>query len=103
MTAFDIHLEARLPEKKLARAYRVVVSQDLFGAWVVEITYGRIGAPGRSKRYAASEVGAIRSRVRHILKRRLTAPRRIGAAYRCQAVFDPGGWLAEDGFQAIVS
>lgn len=97
MTVFDIRLEARLPARNLARAYHVAVSQDLFGVWVVDITFGRIGAPGRSKRYAVADLAAARPHLRRILRRRLSAPRRLGASYRCQSVFDPMGWLAQDG------
>ena len=31
----------------LWRAYTVEAGRDLFGAWVVEVSYGRIGRPGR--------------------------------------------------------
>ena len=103
MTAFDIRLEARLPEKNLARACHVIVFRDLFGVWVVEITFGRIGARGRTKRYSVSDIEAVRPHLRRILRRRLTAPRRLGVAYRCQSLFDPQGWLAEDGLLAVAA
>ncbi|WP_424934757.1 hypothetical protein [Amaricoccus macauensis] len=97
MTLFECDLEARLPACNLARAYHVVVSRDLFGMFVVEVTFGRIGAPGRNLRYAVDEIGAVRARVRQVLRRRLTAPRRLGTAYRCRSLYDPEGWLTEDG------
>lgn len=97
MTLFACDLEARLPASNLARAYHVVVFRDLFGMFVVEVTFGRIGTPGRSLRYAVDEIGAVRPRLRQVLRRRLTAPRRLGTAYRCRSLHDPEGWLAEDG------
>ncbi len=39
-------LEARAPALRCHRAYEITVGQDLFGIWVAEMTYGRIGAVG---------------------------------------------------------
>ncbi len=94
---FACRLEARLPEANLARAYQIVVSQDLFGLYTVDVAFGRIGRPGSTRRYAASDMSGVRSKLKEVLKRRLTAPRRLGAAYVCRSVFDPGDWLAEEG------
>ena len=44
---FHITLEARNPARRCLRQYRVEAGTDLFGVWVVEISYGRIGAAGR--------------------------------------------------------
>ena len=40
---FRITLEARNPARRCFRRYRVEAGTDLFGVWVVEISYGRIG------------------------------------------------------------
>ena len=48
MLDFRIILEARNPARRCSRRYRVEAGTDLFGSWVVEITYGRIGTAGRS-------------------------------------------------------
>tara|TARA_Y100000588_G_scaffold212843_1_gene226886 strand:- start:112 stop:249 length:138 start_codon:yes stop_codon:yes gene_type:complete len=45
----------------------------------------------------------MRAKLRQLLKRRLTAPRRLGVAYCCRLMFDPHGWLAEDGLELIAA
>jgi predicted DNA-binding WGR domain protein len=49
MTSLCIRLEARSPAHRCFRAYEVAAGVDLFGAWLVEMTYGRIGTSGRTK------------------------------------------------------
>ena len=66
---------------------------------MVEVTFGRIGTGGTLRRYTVMEIEAVRAKLRQVLKRRLTAPHRLGVAYRCRALFDPQGWLAEDGLE----
>lgn len=100
---FSCHLEARLPEANLARAYHIVVSQDLFGLYTVEVTFGRIGRPGNTRRYTVKDVDAVRSKLREVFKRRLSAPRRLGVAYFCRSLFDPQDWLAEDDFKPVAA
>ncbi len=100
---FSCHLEARLPEANLARAYRVVVSRDLFGLYTVNVTFGRIGRPGSTRRYTVKDIDAVRSKLREVFKRRLSAPRRLGVAYICRSLFDPQHWFAEDGFKLVAA
>lgn len=100
---FACYLEARLPEANLARAYHVVVSEDLFGQYTFDITFGRIGTKGTVKRCAVTEIGEVRAKLRQVLRRRLTAPRRLGVAYRCRTLFDPEDWLTEDGLELITA
>jgi len=42
------YLEARDPARNIHRAYSIAYGQDVFGNWVVETTYGRIGGKGRT-------------------------------------------------------
>jgi predicted DNA-binding WGR domain protein len=49
MTSLSIRLEARSPPHRCHRAYQIAVSADLFGAWLVALSYGRIGTAGRTK------------------------------------------------------
>ena len=49
MESLCIRLEARSAAHRCFRAYGIDVSQDLFGAWMVEMNYGRIGTMGRTK------------------------------------------------------
>src|SRR5271165_7079024 len=92
MLDFRIILEARNPARRCSRQYHVEVGTDLFGSWVVEITYGRIGTAGRSRCYVVRDEEEARHLARSILKRRVTAPRQIGAAYRIRELIDPKGW-----------
>src|SRR5512147_1852288 len=92
MLDFRITLEARNPARGCLRHYRVEAGTDLFGAWVVVISYGRIGTAGRSRSFVVRDEDDARRLAQSILKRRATAPRRIGVAYRILELVDPGGW-----------
>ena len=93
MLDFRIILEARNPARRCWRQYRVEAGTDLFGVWVVEITYGRIGTAGRSRCYVVRDEEEARHLARSILKRRASAPRRLGVAYRIRELIDPEGWV----------
>ncbi len=75
------YLQAIDLTRKIARAYSIEASHDLFGWIVVERRWGRIGGAGRGERRAFATEGAAKSYVRSLLARRATAPRRIGVAY----------------------
>jgi predicted DNA-binding WGR domain protein len=49
MSALRLRLEARAPALRCHRAYEIAVTHDLFGVWIAEMTYGRIGTAGRTK------------------------------------------------------
>jgi hypothetical protein len=66
--AFAIYLEARNPTRNIWRAYHIAAGQDLFGDWVVELTYGRIGANGRTKTVLVADEAAAYSYVRQYRK-----------------------------------
>jgi predicted DNA-binding WGR domain protein len=51
-----IHLEARHPSLHLVRIYVIELRQDLFGDWIIETTYGRLGSRGQTKLYAFKTV-----------------------------------------------
>ena len=65
MEQFRIRLEALDPAKGRFRAYRIDAGPDLFGAWLVDVTYGRIGARGRTIRHVAADEAAACKVVRH--------------------------------------
>ena len=71
---------------------RLEAGMDLFGTWLVEITYGRIGTRGRRLRYVAGNEAEARNLVRHSLRRRATAKKRIGVSYRFRELIDPWQW-----------
>ncbi len=77
-----VAFEAHNPEGNHHRHYAVTVGRDLLEDWTVAIRYGRIGQAGQERRYAAADPEAIRAIIRDRLRRRLSAPRRIGCAYR---------------------
>lgn len=94
LDAFNAVLEAWNPSRNHFRLYRIEAGTDLLGDWLVETTYGRIGTPGRAIRQAVTDEQAARKLVRQHLRRRATAPRRIGVPYRISEIHDPAGWIA---------
>lgn len=96
MQVFRATLEARDPDRGCFRAYQIEAGTDLFGVWVVDITYGRIGTRGRRIRYSANDETEARGVVRSKLNRRSTAKKRIGVAYRICELIDPAQWVFRD-------
>ncbi len=78
----SILLEACNPELNIWRSYRITFGQDLFGSWIVELIYGRIGSRGRSRTILAENETQAMSYVEQCLKKRQSAPKRIRATYR---------------------
>lgn len=77
-----LHLEASDPGRNCHRQWVLEARPDLFGACLVEITYGRIGAMGRTISRAFSDEKQARRYISQAIARRKSAPRRIGIAYR---------------------
>jgi hypothetical protein len=73
---------------------RLEAGTDLFGAWLVQVTYGRIGTPGRRLRYVTDDEDGARKVVHQALRRRATAKKRIGVSYRFRELTDPWQWLS---------
>jgi hypothetical protein len=94
MNAFSALLEARDPALGRFRSYRLEAGRDLFGTWLVEVEYGRIGAAGHRLRYVAQDEAEARKLVHQTLRRRATAKRRIGVPYRFRELIDPWQWLS---------
>jgi predicted DNA-binding WGR domain protein len=93
-----IVFEAHHTGKNHHRRYQVTIGRDLLDDWTLTICYGRTGQAGRELRYAAAEADDIRAIVRERLRRRLTAPKRIGCPYRLAGFsaapgFDAAAWL----------
>lgn len=89
---FHIVLEAVDPACNRWRFYRIEAGRDLFGDYLVTLTYGRIGARGHTKTHLVPDMDAGKKLVRATLKRRQSAPRRIGIAYQMREKFDLDGW-----------
>lgn len=81
MTLDDIYLEARNPARNVMRAYRITLSEDLFGAFLVETRFGRIGTFGRLQTNSFDTEVLARSFIERCLSRRRGSVRRNGAPY----------------------
>jgi predicted DNA-binding WGR domain protein len=86
LTSLYISLEARSAACRCFRAYEIAVGTDLFGAWLVEMSYGRIGTMGRAKVRSFTTAEEAQAQLHECLRKRATAPRRIGVAYRVRRV-----------------
>ena len=89
-----VTMEARDPQQNVYRSYRIEAGTDLFGEWIVEVTYGRIGAPGRLLRYLVTNEDEAKRLVQTSLRRRASAPQRIGTPYRICQLFDLNRWVS---------
>lgn len=94
LDAFNALLEARNPECGCFRSYRLDAGTDLFGTWVVEITFGRIGSRGTKIRHAVTDEVSAKKLVRQNIRRRASAPKRIGTSYQTRELNDPGHWFS---------
>jgi predicted DNA-binding WGR domain protein len=93
-----VAFEAHHGEKDHHRHYQVTIGRDLFDAWTVSIRYGRIGQDGQEKRFVSPKAEEMRAVVSKRLRRRLSASKRIGCAYRLTSLdmaqgFDSAAWL----------
>ncbi|MBW7904819.1 MAG: WGR domain-containing protein [Phycisphaerae bacterium] len=86
-----IALEAHSDERNHHRRYELAVGRDLLGHWVVTVRYGRVGQPLRTIQSGSPDSEAARSIFGERLRRRLSAPRRIGCAYRMVGFEAEGG------------
>jgi hypothetical protein len=98
---FAIELQAVSPHGQRRRAYEIHVGSDLFGQLVVTIDFGVIGTRGQRRVHLVADIAEAQAVVRRALRRRISAPRRIGVPYRVVACHDAGCWLAMMGFQLV--
>ena len=77
-----IWLEAVSAERNIARRYAIEASCDLFGATIVEHSWGRIGRKGQSRKLSFADRNGADRCVAALLRRRQSSHRRIGVAYR---------------------
>jgi predicted DNA-binding WGR domain protein len=94
----NLTFEAHNAEQNHHRRYQVTVGRDLLDDWTVSVRYGRVGQGGQEKRFASAKPEEMRAVIRDRLKRRLSAPKRIGCPYRLAAFsaapgFDASDWL----------
>lgn len=81
-----IRLEAHHDEANHHRAYEIQVDRDLFSEWTVSIRFARVGTQGHRMRACAVTEEEARRLIARYLGRRLSAPQRIGCAYRLREV-----------------
>lgn len=70
------------PIRNIRRRYAIRTDLNLFGEIEVETAWGRLGTRGQRKVARFSHVHDALAYVEQVLKRRATAPRRIGIPYR---------------------
>ena len=81
MLTLASYLQANDPEQNLHRFYRIEYGQDLFGQWIVEVNYGRVGCKRRSLITLYDSQKEALSYVKQALKRRQSSAIRIGVTY----------------------
>ncbi len=96
-----VSFEAHNSEQNHHRRYQVTVGRDLLDDWTVAVRYGRTGQGGQERRFASAKATEMQAVIRDRLRRRLSAPKRIGCPYRLTAYsvapgFDPASWLPGD-------
>ena len=93
-----VAFEANDAELNHHRRYEIRVGRDLFGDWTVAFRYGRSGTFGTEIRHSDADPGRLRRLIITALRRRLSAPRRIGCPYKLIAVDPIDGLMAENWF-----
>jgi len=96
-----VAFEAHSQEANHHRRYQITVGRDLLNDWTVAIRYERIGQRGQEMRFASPKPEEMRAVIRDRLRRRLSAPKRIGCPYHLTVLnsapgFDTSVWLPGD-------
>ncbi len=96
-----ISLEAHNADRNHHRRYEIRLGRDLFGDWTVCLLYGRVGRAGHLERHSGADPERLRQVIQESLRRRLSAPKRIGCAYRLSGLSTADGidvafWLPRD-------
>jgi WGR domain-containing protein len=102
----SVTFEAHNDERNHHRRYEIRLGRDLFGEWTVALSYGRTCRGGQEVRHSAADPERLRKMIRESLQRRLSAPKRIGCAYRLKEMsatdgVDVGFWLPEGALSAF--
>jgi predicted DNA-binding WGR domain protein len=83
------------------RSYELRIDRDLMGTWLLTVQWGRIGAAGTRKTSVLEDIDDAWLLMRSLLRRRQTAPKRIGCNYRLVSYHLPEGCVLEDVVQAF--
>jgi hypothetical protein len=73
-----VSFKAHNADRNHHRRSEIRLGRNLFGDWTVTLLYGRAGRGGQEERHAGSDTERLRQVVRESLRRRLSAPKRIG-------------------------
>lgn len=87
-----IALEAHNPERNHHRYYEISMGRDLLDEWLVTIRFGRLGQWGQERRFGGPVPDTQRKVVSEHLRRRLSAPQRIGCPYQITTLRVAPGW-----------
>ncbi len=103
-----VSLEAHNAERNHHRRYELRLGRDLFGDWTVCLLYGRIGRGGQMVRHSGPDPERLRKVVKESLRRRLSAPKRIGCCYQLSGLsacsdIDMGFWLPAEALAAFTA
>jgi predicted DNA-binding WGR domain protein len=86
-----LSLEAHNDDRNHHRRYEIRLGRDLFGDWTVCLLYGRTGRGGQIVCHSGPDPERVRKVVQESLRRRLSAPKRIGCAYTLREFTAAGG------------
>ena len=87
MIIFSILLDADHPELNIRRSYLIEAGEDIFGNWIVEINYGRIGCKGRKKIFVVECEDGAKQEVKKRLKKRERLIKKIGVGYSVKFIY----------------
>jgi hypothetical protein len=73
------------------------VGRDLFGTWVVDISFGQLGCRGRALRLLADTETVVRRILRQRLRRRTAPPKPPSLSYQIREIIGEIHWLAPTG------
>jgi predicted DNA-binding WGR domain protein len=77
-----IDLVAIEPTRNIRRRYAITATYDLFGHIIVELNWGRIDTRGQGRTLSFPKHDEAHRFVEAVLKKRGSAKRRFGVAYR---------------------
>lgn len=101
MSLLSCFLEAHSEEHNHHRFYHLEVTKNLFDSWTVETRYGRVAsygpkAQGQKKLYMVDNKSDVIKLVIKILKKRLSAKKRIGTPYLFKHIALNEKWPLKD-------
>jgi len=77
-----LKLRAIHPEKNIIREYSLNISEDLFGYWLLQSTFGHIGSRGKTRTYAFKDYHLSFRKMMSLLNKRLKSRKKTGYPYQ---------------------